>query len=512
MKEDKTIVHIAYEVAPFFKRGGLGDVASALPEYMSERYDNVVISFYYQGLMNHFENYSLGDFNIEMNGIEYNYKYYYFKRNQVEYYFLNMEDENVFAGSGGISNLNGDNPYKNYSSIIIFLYFGKAVLKLIQLKITNLKLIICHDWHATGIFAYPSELKNISSELNLKFHTSILIHNFYHQGNVYEDIFPYLEDEPLQLLKDLYLKYKSASLLGLAIEQADYVLTVSDNYARELNEGIVPHENLKFLLNSNKKIIGLQNGADYSIWHPERSPYLSKKYNVGTYKNKKFYKKEVFKECGFKDDNIDNTPLILYMCRLTEQKGISLFIDMFNKNQDDAISFYEDLFKQGVKLMIYGNPSNGINDKIHKALILLQNKFKDSFYYSPYYNEENAHNYLAAADIVLLPSVFEPCGLVQLYSMAFGSIPIVRPVGGLKDTVRCFFEEENNATGFYIQDFNRNALLESIKKAVELYKNHPEIWEMIINNAMTENFSWEIKIQNYFNFIDSMKILETTEA
>jgi len=141
---------------------------------------------------------------------------------------------------------------------------------------------------------------------------------------------------------------------------------------------------------------------------------------------------------------------------------------------------------------------------------LIQNKFKDSFYYSPYYNEKNAHKYLAAADIVLLPSVFEPCGLVQLYSMAFGSIPIVRPVGGLKDTVRCFFEEENKSTGFYIKDFNRNALSDSIKKAVEIYKNCPAIWETIIINAMNENFSWEKEVQNYFDFIDSIKFQESS--
>lgn len=512
MKANKTIVHIAYEVAPFFKRGGLGDVVSALPGYLSERYKNVVISFYYQGLMSNFENYTIGNFDIVINGIDYNYKYYHILKNDIEYYFLNMEDENVFACNGGIDNLNGDNPYKNYSSVIIFLNFGKAVLKLIELKIKHSIFIICHDWHATGIFAYPSRLNTLNALVDNKLSTSVLIHNYDHQGNVYEDVFPFLEDEPLKLLENLYGKYKCATLLGLAIEHADYILTVSNNYADELNKGIVPHENLKFILNSNKKIIGLQNGADYSVWHPERSPYLSNKYNVSSYKSKKIYKKEVFIECGFDEYELDNTPLILYMCRLTEQKGVNLFFDNFNRNQDHAISFYEKLLSIGIKLIIFGNPSNGINDKIHKSFSLLQNKFKDSLYYNPYYNEEKAHNFLAAADIVLLPSVFEPCGLVQLYSMAFGSIPVVRPVGGLKDTVNCFYEEAKKPTGFYIESFNRKALLESIKNAVFIYKNQPAVWESIIVNAMTENFSWKKNVQNYFTFIDSVELVERSEV
>ncbi|NOU17765.1 MAG: glycosyltransferase [Bacteroidales bacterium] len=505
MEKEKQIIHIAYEVAPFYKNGGLGDVVSALPQYLSKEYSNVVISFYYKGMMSHFNNYISNDFFVEFQGVEYKFKYYYLTKNHVEYYFLNMEDEYVFCNFG-FSSLNGNNPYKNLSSVIIFLYFGKAVLKLIQLRIPNVMHIICHDWHAAGVFAYPSILKTIKTSCSRNILSFILIHNYGYQGYIFEDVLPFLEEETLLLIRDLYNRYGFATMLGLAINQSDSILTVSENYAKELTDGNLPHENLKFVSQSEKKIVGLLNGADYKIWHPSNSPYLKDNFNINSKDKKIKFKKEVFKNCGFKSENIKDTPLILYMCRLSEQKGINLFYDAYDKDQNAATAFFEKFLDLESKFIIYGAPAGGLNGKIHEALTLISQKFTESFYYNPYYNEKDAHLYLASADVVLLPSLFEPCGLVQLYSMAFGAVPIVNPVGGLKDTINCYFEKNNIPTGFYMNNFSRKDLLFTTKKVVEIYKNHRDIWEQIQKNAMTQDFSWDKNVQNYFSFFQEIEI------
>jgi len=509
MEKEKQIVHIAYEVAPFFKNGGLGDVVSALPQYLSREYSNVVISFYYKGMMSHFNNYVSNDFIVEIQGIEYKFKYYYLTINHVEYYFLNMEDEYVFCDFG-FSSLNGNNPYKNLSSVIIFLNFGKAVLRLIQLQIPNITHIICHDWHAAGVFAYPSLLETIKISHNANILSFILIHNYGYQGYIFEDILPFLEEETFLLIKGLYNRYGFATMLGLAIDQSDSILTVSENYAKELKEGNLPHENLKFIIQSKKEIVGLLNGVDYKIWHPSNSPYLNNNFTVNSKEKKIKFKEESFKNCGFKYKNIKDTPLILYMCRLSEQKGINLFYDAYDKNQNAAIAFFEKFLDIGFKFIIYGAPAGGLNGKIHEALTLISQRFNESFYYNPNYNEKDAHNYLASADIVLLPSLFEPCGLVQLYSMAFGAIPVVRPVGGLKDTIKCFFETNIAPTGFYIKSNSRKQLYDITKKVIDIYNNQPDIWEQIQINAMKQDFSWDKNIQNYFRLFENMEIKKAT--
>jgi starch synthase len=267
-------------------------------------------------------------------------------------------------------------------------------------------------------------------------------------------------------------------------------------------EDLLPHENIKFICSNKQKIIGLLNGADYSIWHPKTSPYLTRKYDINSRGNKLYYKKNIFKKCGFKSRDIENIPLILYMCRLTEQKGINLFLDAYDKNQKAAIFFFKKFLDLGCKFIIYGTPSAGIKGEIHKSFTKISNEFRDSCYYSSEYNDKNAHHFLAAADIVLLPSLFEPCGLVQMYSMAFGAIPIVWPIGGLKDTVTCFFEKGNISTGFYMDTFSRESLYSTTKRAVEIFKDHPDIWEQIQTNAMEQDFSWGNNIKHYFNFIE----------
>jgi starch synthase len=260
---------------------------------------------------------------------------------------------------------------------------------------------------------------------------------------------------------------------------------------------------MKYVKEYKNKIIGILNGVDYNIWHPKSSPYLKRICDNNYFESKLYYKKQIFRKCGFGSNNIEKTPLILYMCRLTEQKGISLFVDGYDGSQIAAIRFFKEFLNLGIKLIIYGNPSDGIKGEIHKSLTKISTEFGNSFYFSAEYIDNNAHLFLEGSDIVLLPSLFEPCGLVQMYSMAFGAIPIVRPVGGLKDTITCYFENRAKSTGFYMNSFSRQSLYDTTKSAVEIFKNQPEVWKQIQVNAMRQDFSWEKAIHHYSDFINT---------
>ncbi|MCX6319451.1 MAG: glycogen/starch synthase [Bacteroidetes bacterium] len=502
------IIHFTSEVAPFYKRGGLGDVVAALPKYLSERTDNIVISFYYENRMAIPTLDIKGSFTIEIQNIEYDFHYYYFKREAVEYYFLNMADRFVFSdlesSESDTTDENGDRPYDNKSSYIVYLYFAKAALQLIY----NLKMLpeflIFHDWHSCGCFVFTDLLNKIYSRR--RYATILLIHNYAFQGDIFPDALDFLEEEERSKIQEIFRQYKTASLLSIGLKNADYVSTVSKNYGYELLAGKLPHTGLAYLTSiKKKKVFALPNGVDQTIWSPEHSPHIPFSYNKFTAGMMKAKAKEIlFQRAGFTDSS---DPVILMMSRLTDQKGIGIIIDSWD-TEKSSLEKFEAILNTGIKLIVCGRPGGGLSGNIHKRFTLAQKKFPQNFFYVPGYNEPDAHLFLAGADAILCPSLFEPCGLVHLYGMSFGTIPIVRPVGGLRDTVVSHEENPENSTGFYIEEFNFRSLIKTLEKTVFTFKYENEIWQQIMVRCMEEDFSWDKAKQNYFQLFDSIKMSE----
>lgn len=499
------IVHLASEVAPFYKRGGLGDVVGALPKYLSERQQNVVISFFYENRMKGIDLETKKAIQINIQGIEYEFVYYHHRSEQVDYYFLNMSDQHIFsdqeAGEGDKLLEDGEKPYKHNSSFFIYIYFAKAALKLIDALKLLPEYLIFHDWHVCGCFAFRQLMENIRPEQN--YTTILLIHNYEYQGEILPDSLHLLSREVVDELSPVLAKYGTATLLSLGLKNADYVATVSDGYAKELEAGVLPHTGLKFLeLIKRKKIYALPNGIDPLLWSPQNSPYLSDPYDqFSALEMKKKAKKELLEKLQFSpaDD-----PVILMMARLTEQKGITLLMNFWD-NEETAMKNLEELLDQGVRLIVCGRPSGGTNGNVHKRFSLAAQRFPGRFCYLSEYNEELAHQLLAASDAVLCPSLFEPCGLVQLYGMSFGAIPVVRAVGGLRDTVKSYQQNPSAATGFYIEEFSHSSLCTTFKQLAQVYKLQPEEWNRIVKRTMNEDFSWEKVRKIYFQFFDQIR-------
>jgi len=500
MSKNKTIIHLTSEVSPFYKRGGLGDIVGALPQYLeSKRYHNIVICPFYEGKMRYLNNCTATNRSMKYQGLSYGFKSYYLRKNNIEYYFIRLSDANI------LSDLESNDGYKPYSApvnIVPYFYFAKAVLRLIIDCQLSPDYMFCHDWQTGGFFGFTNLNNEIKNNKNFK--CLFMIHNYEFQGDLYKDIYKFLERDVVDNLKVIFSRYGSASLLALALKNSDYVATVSHTYAKELINNKVPHIGLKYLDLCNRRILSFLNGIDHSLWKPDNNPFLPISYDIDSLENKKKIKEMIYRRCGFDDPGNMDIPLVLLMARLTPQKGIGLFIDYYNKkHQHCIIDNMKNFLDLGIRLIIYGNPGGGKNGKINTSLSLLQENFPGEFLYINEYSEDLAHQLLAAADILLAPSIFEPCGLVQIYAMAFGTVPVVCAVGGLKDTLRCYLDQPINATGFHIAHFSRKCLFETMREVINIFYQKPSEWRKIVERAMKEDFSWNKMKNQYFNFLNA---------
>ncbi|MEO1514758.1 MAG: glycogen/starch synthase [Bacteroidota bacterium] len=506
MKNRKSILHLTSEVSPFYKRGGLGDVVGSLPQYLSKEYRNCVISFYYNGRMKGLEEAQKYQFSMPVHGVEYGFYYYKLVRDGVHYFFIDMEDENVLAdsegGSGGSQKGKGSTAYVEVLPMSTHFYFAKAALRLIELEDVQPLHILLHDWHVCGIFGYEKMLDNLRRRYDSK--TTIMIHNFEYKGALLPDSFPFMDPDCRPVLEALYQKHRSASLLGLGIEKADHVATVSKGYARELEQGLAPHIGYKFLEARPDGVLDFTNGVDYSLWHPQNSPFLPTPYNWESIERKKQYKKDMIEQFGFDDTD---EPICLFMARLTPQKGISLLMN-FAASDEEGLAQIEKALDSGLRLVVYGTPSNGENDRMHHLFSLARKHFPKRFYYDGKYTEVKAHRYLAGADMLLSPSYFEPCGLVQLYAMAFGTVPLVNPVGGLGHTVDCYRKEPENATGFHLRSYTSESLNECMRLAGQIYNEQADRWQELVQEGMERDFSWEKMTQKYLTFFEADMVIQ----
>jgi starch synthase len=499
------IVHLTSEVAPFYKRGGLGDVVGALPKYLADKHKNAVISFFYEGKMKAADFAQKDDVVITIQSVAYTFLVYHKQIDNVDFYFLNMADTHLLAdmefGDSNIAGEDGEKPYRSSIPFVIYLYFAKAALQLIVDLELAPEFLICHDWHVCGCFAFPAMIAGLNNETVCA--SILLIHNYEHQGEVFPDAFYLVGAEIYAEFAPLFKQYGSATLLSLGLKNADYVATVSATYADELMQGTASHPGLRFL-NSIKrgKIFALPNGIDAGIWSPETSPYLAHNYNsISVIAQKKKAKAEIRQLLSFTSSE---NPVVLMMARLTEQKGINIIASLWEE-EAMAMQRIKELLDTGIDLVVCGRPAGGVSGPVHKRFSAAAANFPGRFSYVPDYSEQVAHKLLAGCDAILCPSVFEPCGLVQIYGMAFGTVPVVRPVGGLKDTVIPHSECENSSTGFYIDAFTHASLLATLSTVVDIFKTQHDTWQQIVQRGMKQDYSWEHTRRHYFEMFATIR-------
>ncbi|MGL5956122.1 MAG: glycogen synthase, partial [Brevinema sp.] len=483
MVTKKKILFASSEVVPFAKVGGLGDVVSALSKALIQKKQDVCIIIpKYRSVSEY-----LRDNHIK---IENSYKVA-LSFNDVEYPFTIEEvtyQENRFMFIDMPEFFDRDNPYidivtgKDYNdNLHRYVIFNRAVLETCKFVSWIPDIIHCHDWQMGLIPLFKKALPEYNSVF---YHTKTVftIHNLAYQG-----VFPIDQYETLGIdWKYFHVNgleyYRHINLLKGGIVFSDAVNTVSENYAVEIQtegggvglEGVIQEKNIY------GNFCGIMNGVDYTEWDPSIDEFLQKKYALN-YNYTSLDKKKQIKDQFAKENHLqlrDDTPLIGIITRLYDQKGLDIFTEC-------AI----ELLENNIAFTILGTGKKEYED----ILLSLAQQYPKLMNVMIGFNIERSHEIEAACDMFLMPSKFEPSGLNQLYSLRYGTVPIVRNTGGLADTV------SNNVTGFVFDDYHPDALRDVIFKAVEMWRYDKPAWAKIVKAGMKKDWSWKRSAKQYLD-------------
>ncbi len=472
----KKILFVASECVPFIKTGGLADVVGTLPKMLDKNeYDCRVIIPNYRCIPDKFRN---------------NFKY-------VHHFYMDMGERfsSVHVGImeyelDGITfyfvdNLfyfGGDKPYADTRyDIEKFTYFAKAVMAILPVINFRPDIIHCHDWQAGLVPVYLHTLYR-DNPFYRGVKTIFTIHNLRFQGIWDIKTIRSLSGLPGWVFTPDKLEFKKdANMLKGGLVYADYITTVSDTYAGEIQTDYYG-EGLNGLLSArNQSLCGIVNGIDYDAYNPETDTNIAKQYNSKTCKKAKTAnKKALQQELGLPQD--ESKFVISIISRLTDQKGLDLVRYALDRICDDHTQFI---------VLGTGDPQ-------------YENLFRDYAWRMPgkvsaniCFNEGFAHRIYAGSDAVLVPSLFEPCGLTQLIALRYGTVPIVRETGGLKDTVQPYNEYEGTGIGFSFANYNGDELLNTINYAKHIYFNCRKEWDQMVVRGIKTDYSWSSSAKKY---------------
>ena len=468
--QEKKVLFATSEALPYVKSGGLGDVAGALPKaLMADGVETRVILPLYSDIPANFHN--------TMKYVGYTYVPLGWRRqycgifeqkyNGVTYYFI---DNEYYFKRKGIYGHNDDGER--------FAFFSRAVLEVLPLLGFIPDVIHCNDWH-TGLVPVFLDVFYRNGELrNTK--TVFTIHNIEFQGKydnfVAGDLLGLPEDRRSLVEYNGCVNYMKGG-----IECANAVTTVSPTYAGEIMDPYYSYGLEGILQARAYKLSGIINGIDTVLFNPQTDGALFAHYDKDTvFDGKRKNKEEVCKmiNLSFNPDR----PLIAMVSRLTTQKGLDLLT---------AVA--EELLAADIQLVILGT-GDWKHETVLKSLEKSYgNKLRVIIHFSP----DMASKLYAASDIFLMPSKFEPCGLSQMIAMRYGSIPVVRETGGLKDSVKPFNKESGEGQGYTFYSYNAHDMLDALWRAIGDYFYDKDNWTKLINNAMTADFSWQRSALEY---------------
>jgi len=477
MAKKLKIVFISSEVAPFSKTGGLADVSQSLPQAIKKLDQDIIVITPLYGMVIDKEANKLEliyeNIDLYINSkdiVSVNYWRGYLMPGLPVYF---IENKKYFSKRKTLYGSSHENAR--------WMVFDVAALKLISLLKYKAHIVHCHD-RQTGLIPYYLKTKFQYSKTLEKAKSVFTIHNLVFQmGMNWWEVplkkkdygrsrLPHLDDKDLE-----YVNFAKRAILS-----ADAISTVSEQYREEIMTPNFGQDLHRILKNREDRLFGIVNGIDYKSYNPNNDPGLFKNYDYRTVRRKKMNKEYLQKKLGLTLDR--EIPMIGLTSRVTFQKGFELICQLL-----------KPLLELNLQIVVMGD-----GDKQYiQALKKYHNKYKKKLVWLPFADNQNMETLIyAAADIFLLPSHHEPCGINQLIAMRYGCIPVVRKVGGLTDTVTNFDSFTGEGTGFCFSGFDGFSLFGAIIRALEHNKNR-KAWRDLMVRAMQESNSWKIPASKY---------------
>jgi starch synthase len=469
------ILFVSPEITPFAKTGGLADVAHALPEALKALGNDIcaVMPKYLSIAEQNLAMEAVASFTVQMhNGLQ-GAGLLEAKNGSVPIYFI---ENDAYFNREGLYGL-GDGDYPD--NLARFVFFCKAALECCKAIDFLPDVIHCNDWQTAML---PAMLKaTYAGYRHDPFFRPVpklvyTIHNISYQGRFPEAHWPILS-LPRSYYTNDFEFYGQINLTKGAIHLADAVTTVSETYAREIQETDFGFGLQDILKRNNGKLIGILNGMDYQDWSPDNDPHTyGIHYSADDRSGKYQIKTRLREQYGL--PNREDVPLIGVISRLVEQKGIDLITECA-----------EQMLQLDTQLIVLGAGES----RYHDFFEWLRRSYPDRVGIYIGFNNDLAHRIEAGADIFLMPSLFEPCGLNQIYSLKYGALPIVRQTGGLADTI------QDGVNGFTFFDFEAHFFFDAVKRAIDVYRNYPQKWEEMMVTAMAQDFSWKRSAGKYLD-------------
>ncbi|MCP5061138.1 MAG: glycogen synthase GlgA [Ignavibacteriae bacterium] len=473
------ILFVTSEVVPFVKTGGLADVSSSLPQKLQELGHQVRLVVPKYGAIDErkykiHEVVRLKDLTTTIGKKEVVYSlrssFLVGSKARVQLYFLD-NDEYFGKRRSLYSDPMTGKDFKDNDERYILL--AKSVFELISKLGWIPDIIHCNDWQGGMV---PLFLKTLfKDEPKFKdIKTVFTIHNLNMKGEFPKSSFANTGLPQEYNTEKGVLHKGKVSFLKTGIQYADVITTVSETYAKEICKIKELGNGLFNVLKSREKDIhGILNGIDVNVWNPEKDKQIAKKYSIKTVDGKTDNKKVLLEKFGLEYD--ETKPVIGMISRLNELKGFDLVQKAF-----------KDLMKLDAQFILLGNGEKKYHTFFEKALA----KHSDKFACYLGFDDQLAHLISAGSDMYLMPSQYEPCGLNQMYSLVYGTVPIVRETGGLADTVTKYNEKDATGNGFVFKKYEPKDLLKEVERAINMFNNDKKAWLKLVKTGMKSNFTW----------------------
>lgn len=466
------ILYVASEAAPFIKTGGLADVAGSLPKAIKELgHDIRVVLPLHSTIKQEYKDKmkKVHEYYVDLNWRRQYVGVMELVHDGVTFYFL--DNEYYFDRAKVYGEMDDGERYA---------YFSKAVTILPKEIKFKPKVIHTNDWHSAlvNLFIYEFN-KGDSYYDNIK--KIFTIHNLKYQGVFPPSVLGEVMGVSNEYFNDSSIKFfDNINFMKAGIVYSDVITTVSQSYADEIKYGFFGEGLEGILAYHSQKLVGIVNGIDYEVWNPKIDTHIAYNYDEKSLKTKLRNKKAIQNKYDLPDNK--EIPLIAMISRFSDMKGLDLVAHIM-----------DELLQENIQFVVLGTGEAEFENMFKH----FEWKYPDKVAANIYFSEDDAHLIYAGADIFLMPSMIEPCGLSQLISLKYGTIPVVREVGGLKDTIIPYNQYTHEGNGFSFRNYNAHELLYQIKEALNIYTTDEKAWESMMVRAMKADHSWKASSKEY---------------